>query len=409
MRESRRRLLLSSLAGASALKFAGWHSVARAQDEIVVGSIQDLSGPLQVFGVPKSRVLEFAVGETNAAGGLLGRKVRLATYDAQSNNQLYAQFAQQVAIKDKAAVCFAAVTSAAREVVRPVLRRSNTPYFYNMTYEGGVCDRNTFVTGITPSQGLAILMPNLVQRFGKKIYVLAADYNFGQISTQWIRRMAGELGAEVVGAELFPLDVSSFSSTIAKIQAAQPDFIVNSFVGPAHAAFYGQWAASGMKDRIPVASQTFGDAGDHLLMPKEVSEGIVICTNYFQELDTPANKAFVERFQAKMGPKDYITNLAMNDYVGWLLWTAAVKKAGSLDRDKVLDALESGLSVDAPHGRVTMEGDTHHCTMDMYLVDVRDGRYRVLQKAPAVKSVDMAGQCDLLKNPNTNRQFVPKI
>ncbi len=409
MRRSRRHWLVSTAAGATALKFAAWSSAAQAQDEIVVGSIQDVSGPLQVFGVPKSRVLEFAVGETNAAGGLLGRKVRLAAYDAQSNNQLYAQFAQQVAIKDKAAVCFAAVTSASREVVRPVLRRSNTPYFYNMTYEGGVCDRNTFVTGLTPSQGLAIMMPYLVKQYGKKVYVLAADYNFGQISTRWIRKMAGDLGAQVVGAELFPLDVSSFSSTIAKIQAAAPDFIVNSFVGPAHGAFYGQWAASGMKGRIPMASQTFGDAGEHLLMPSEVSEGVILCTNYFQELDTPANKAFVDRFQAKMGPKDYITNLAMNDYVGWLLWTAAVKKAGSIEREAVLGALESGLAVDAPHGRIAMDGATHHCTMDMYLTQVHGGQYRVLEKAPAVKSVDMAGQCDLLARPNTNQQFVPKI
>jgi len=409
MHASRRRLLLSTLGGASALTFAGWPSLALAKDEIVVGHLQDLSGPLQVFGVPKSRVLQFAVDETNAAGGLLGRQVRLVTYDTQSNNQLYAQFAQTVALRDKAAVCFGAVTSAAREVARPVLGRSRTPYFYNMTYEGGVCDRNTFVTGITPSQQLAIMIPELVRRFGKKIYVLAADYNFGQLSTQWIRKMAAEAGAQVVGAELFPLDVSSFAPTISKIQAAAPDFIVNSFVGPAHAAFYGQWAASGMKDRIPVASQTFGDAADHLLMPKEVSEGILICTNYFQELDAGTNHAFVRRFQEKMGTKDYITVLAMNDYVGWQLWSAAVEKAGSIDREKVLDALESGLTVDVPHGQITMEGTTHHCTMDMYLTEVRDGGYRVLQKTAAVPSIDMAGQCDLLARPATNQQFVPKI
>src|SRR6516225_674020 len=57
----------------------------------------------------------------------------------------------------------------------------------------------------------------------------------------------------------------------AKIQAAKPAFIVNTFVGPAHASFYGQWAASGMKNETPIASQTFGEGGEILRMPPEVA------------------------------------------------------------------------------------------------------------------------------------------
>ncbi|HVL55136.1 MAG TPA: ABC transporter substrate-binding protein [Burkholderiaceae bacterium] len=409
MRDGRRRFISSAAAGTAAVALPAWSSRLAAQgNEIVVGSIYDASGPLQVFGQAKANVLKFAVDQTNAAGGLLGRKVRIAAYDTQSNNQLYAQFAQQVTVRDRANVVFAAVTSASREVIRPILRRGNTLYFYNMTYEGGVCDRNIVITGPTPSQSLQIMQPELIKRYGKKIYVLAADYNFGQISTKWIRRIAADHGAEVVGAELFPLDTSNFQSTIAKIQSASPDFIINSFVGPAHAAFYGQWAASGMKGRIPLASQTFGDAGELTLMPKEITEGIIICTNYYQDLDTPANKAFIERYRAAMGP-EHISPLAMNDYVGWQIYTTAVTKAGSVERNDVLKALESGIAVDTPAGRIALDPATHHCSLDMHLLQVRDGRYQVLRRAQAVPSTELQGQCDLIKNPNTNQQFEPKI
>jgi branched-chain amino acid transport system substrate-binding protein len=394
-------LAVSPLAGGSA---AVWAQGA----DVIVGSLQDMSGPLQPFGRSKDSILRYGIAEVNAAGGLLGRKLKLMGYDTQSNNQLYAQFGQQLALRDKAAVVFGGVTSAAREVVRPVLRRANTPYFYNMPYEGGVCDRNTFLTGVTPSHALRSLVPYLIKKYGKKLYVLGADYNFGQLSAKWIRRIAAEHGGEVVGVELFPMDAANFNTTIAKIQAAAPNAIINSFVGPAHGSFYGQWAASGMKDKIAMASQTFGDVGEHQLMPKEVTSGILVCTNYFEELDLPANKAFLKSYR-EAGHKDYVSNTTMDDYVGFRLWVEAVRKAGSLDRGAVLKALEAGLAVDTPLGKVAMDGATHHCRYDMYLAEVRDGGYRVIEKAAAVAATDMVGQCDLLKNPNTNQQFEPKI
>ena len=58
--------------------------------------------------------------------------------------QLYTQFAQQAALKDKVAVVHGGITSASREVIRPVLDKFKTLYFYNTQYEGGVCDRNQF-------------------------------------------------------------------------------------------------------------------------------------------------------------------------------------------------------------------------------------------------------------------------
>ena len=405
------RRSFSGALGASLLAapLAGLTSLARAQgNDIVLGSLQDMSGPLQPFGIGKSHVLKFGVAQINAAGGLLGRKLRIVEYDTQSNNQLYAQFGQQLALRDKAVVAFGGVTSAAREVVRPVLRRANVPYFYNMPYEGGVCDRNTVLTGVTPSHALRTIVPYLIKNHGKKLYVLGADYNFGQLSAKWVRRLAAEHGGEVVGQELFPMDAANFNTTIAKIQAAAPHAIINSFVGPAHGSFYGQWAASGMKGKVALASQTFGDVGEHLLMPKEITNGVIVCTNYVEELDVPGNKAFIKAYR-DAGNKDYVSNTTMNEYVALRLWAAAVAKAGSLDRNAVLAALESGLSIDAPHGKVALEAATHHCIYDMYLAEVRDGSYRVLEKSRDVRAIDMVGQCDLVKNPATNQQFEPKI
>ncbi len=126
--------------------------------------------------------------------------------------QLYTQFAQQAALKDKVAVVHGGITSASREVIRPVLDRFKTLYFYNTQYEGGVCDRDQFDTGVTPAQTVEKLVPYAMKKWGKKVYVIAADYNYGQITSQWVKKYVTENGGEVASIDFFPLDVTNFAS-----------------------------------------------------------------------------------------------------------------------------------------------------------------------------------------------------
>ena len=408
MQLSRRSLMASASAVAASVALPRLGAAQGAP--IKLGTICDTSGPLQPFGTQKLQCIQLAVEELNAAGGLLGRKIEVVAYDSQSNDQFYAQFAQQIALRDRVAVVHAGLQSSSREVIRPILRRANALYFYNTPYEGGVCDRNAFNTGTTPGQLLANLLPFMINKFGKRIYVLAADYNFGQLSEKWTRKIAKENGAEVVASEFFPLDVNQFGPTIGKIQAAKPSFIVNTFVGPGHAAFYGQWAGTGLKKEIPIASQTFGEGGEHLRMPPELSEGVFVCYNYFEELDLPANSAFLQRFKQKFGANyGYISDLGMSEYMGVLIWAEAVKKAGSIDREPVIKALEAGISVAGPGGTMTVEPKTHHFIFDMHLAEMKSRKFQILQSFRQVQPTNPDGVCDLIKNPNTNQQFEPKL
>ncbi len=304
-------------------------SSAWAADEpIGVASIHDLSGGLDIYGKPMVDALTLAVEEANAAGGLLGRQIKLINYDTQSSMQLYTQFAQQAALKDKVAVVHGGITSASREVIRPVLDKFKTLYFYNTQYEGGVCDRNQFDTGVTPAQTVEKLVPYAMKKWGKKVYVVAADYNYGQITSQWVKKYVTENGGEVSSIDFFPLDVTNFGSTISKIQAAKPDFVWSALVGGAHISFYRQWAAAGMRKSIPMASTTFAVGNEHIVLSPDECNGMLVCYNYFQDLKNKTNEAFVERFHKRFGA-DYpnVTELAMGTYQGFLLWAEGVKKA----------------------------------------------------------------------------------
>lgn len=405
-----RRTFLKSAAGATAGLGLLGGTAGAAGGDIRIASLLDLSGGLDAAGKPMQDAITLAVEEINIAGGLLGRRVALVTYDTQTDMRLYPQYAQQAVLKDKVAAAFGGITSASREVMRPVFRRLNTLYFYNTQYEGGVCDRNIFCTGITPAQKQSKQVPYAMNKWGKKIYTLAADYNYGQITADWTRKYCIDNGGQIVGQDFFPLDVTNFGSTIQKIQEAKPDLIYTVLVGGAHQSFYRQWAAAGMNGRIPMASTTMSIGGEQMVLAPEETDGILLCFNYFEALDTAANKTFLDSFHKRFGADyPYVTELAMATYQAVQLWAAAVRQAGSEQRMPVIEALESGIALDGPAGRFAIDPQTHHVIMDISIGQIENRKIKILQTYQQQQPLDTSGVCDLRKNPSDNTMYVIKI
>lgn len=405
-----RRALLRTGAASAVFAPAIIRRAAGAGDPVLVASMYDLSGGLEAAGKPMFDVLNFAVAEMNDNGGLLGRPVKVVSFDTQTNMQLYAQYAQEAALKYHVSVVHGGITSASREVIRPVLDRYKTLYFYDMPYEGGVCDRNIFIDGVTPAHNTQVLVEYGLKNWGKKVYTLAADYNYGQITSDWVKKYVQDGGGQVLGTEFFPLDATNFESTLSKIQAAKPDWIMTVLVGGGPISFYRQFHAAGLSGKIPIASTTFAGGGELSVLTPDESNGIIVAYNYIESLDNPTNKDFLNRFKAKYGA-DYqpISDLTMSSYQGMLLWAAGVKKAGTIDREKLIEALESGISIDGPSGKVTIDPATHHCIFDVHLAKVQNKDLVLIKTFPQRKPEDTAAVCDLKKNPRVAKQYIIKV
>ena len=404
MQFSRRHFLASAsgVAAGGAIPF----SLALAQGApIKLGSVLDNSGNLDGYGKPMVQATTLAAEEINAAGGLLGRKIQVVQYDTQSDIALYTKYAQQLTRDDKVDVVHGGITSASREAIRQTFRRANTLYFYNVLYEGGVCDRNIVVTGTTPAQAVEPIVEISMKQWGQKVYVLAADYNYGQITAKWVAHYVKKGGGSVLKTDFFPLDVADFGSTIAKIQQEKPDFICAALVGGAHMSFFRQWAASGMNKKIPLCSTTFGVGNEHLALSPAEGDGILIAGNYSQEDASPANKDFLARWAKRFGDTKIVHEIAVSQYQGIKLWAECVKKAGSLDREKMLKAIESGISIEGPGGNVKIDAKTHHATLDIKVMEVKGQKLTIKQSFKARPPSDTAASCDLAKNPNENKQF----
>ena len=401
MKFDRRKFLAGTSAAAAVLAAPGIIGRAQAADTIKMVGILDQSGGLDIYGKPMVDTTKLAVEEINGAGGLLGKQIELVMYDPQSTIQFYTQYATQAAAKDKADVVHAGITSASREAIRPTLGRFKTLYFYNTLYEGGVCDRNTFCPGSTPAQTVEKLVPYVMNKWGKKVYVVAADYNYGQITADWVEKYVRDNSGETVAVEFFPLDVTNFGPTIKKIQAAKPDLVMSALVGGAHVSFYRQYAAAGMNKSIPIASTTFGVGNEHTLISAEEGNGMIVAYSYFQEIDTPVNADFVKRFKTKYGADaPYLNELAARSYEAVYLWAEGVKKAGKTDRMAVIEALESPVAIDGPSGKLEVEPKTHHAVQNVYLAELQGQKYNILETYEQQKPADTLLVCDLQKDPN---------
>ncbi|ORE95168.1 aliphatic amidase expression-regulating protein [Aurantimonas sp. 22II-16-19i] len=384
-------------------------TAAMAQEgPIKMGVLEDQSGDFAVATIGKVHGIELAAEEINAAGGIAGRPLELVTYDTQSDNRRYQEFMRRVLQRDKVDVVFAGFSSASREAYRPIVDQFKGLAFYNNQYEGGVCDANMIVTGAVPEQQFSTLIPYMMEKYGKNVYTIAADYNFGQISAEWVRDIVKENGGTMAGEEFVPLGVSQFSQTIQNIQQAKPDFLVTLLVGTAQASYYEQAASANVG--LPMASSVnVGQGYEHKRFQPPSLANMYVTTNWIEEVDNPASKAFVEKWRAKFPDEPYINQEAENSYIAVYLYKQMVERAKSTDHDAIRKVIAEGdVCMDAPEGRVCIDPKSQHMSHTIYLAKVGEDHSISFPKVwDDIKPYWLGDVgCDLTKE-NPEAQYTP--
>lgn len=382
---------------------------AAQADTVKIGALHDLTGSFNIYGIQQSQALKLAVKEVNANGGVNGKQVEVVEYDTQSDDARFTQYANTLILRDQVAAMFGGLASSSREAVRPVAHQNRTLYFYSALYEGGVCDRYSFQTGVTPSQQLGVMLEWAKEQYGNKVYVVAPDYNFGTISAHWVNEYAEQLGLEVVGQDFLPVSQSDFSSTLQQIQTRQPDIVVALPVGSRQTSFYEQFAAAGLKDRIGIISTNYGSGNQQVVVSPSAGEGIIASQNYFQVVDTPTNARFVEMWEQEYGAiKEPIISEANDTWNAVMLWATAANQAKSEKSDDVIDVLLQGVTVDSPEGSIKSL-PSNHLMHQVYLVrGDNNHNFEVIQKYEDVMPTYEQSVCNLIENPDTSTQYSPE-
>ncbi len=328
---------------------------------VKVGAINSLSGGLAVSESVIHDAIVMAVEEINADGGVLGKQLELLSEDGASEPTTFAEKAQKLVNSDCVAAVFGGYTSASRKAMLPVFENADALLYYGQQYEGLESSPNIYYTGATTNQQIIPALDYLKEQGVKSLYLVGSDYVFPRTSNAIVKAYAAANGIEILGEDYVPLDSTNFSTIVNKIRSAGADAVFNVVVGGSLTAFFREYNSAGLTPEVmPVMSMCVGEEEVRSIGAASLV-GQLSSWNYYQTLDTPANNAFVADFKERFGADRVTSDPMESAYTAVLLWKAAVEKADSFEVADIQEA-SGGVSVDAPEGTVTIDGENHHVT-----------------------------------------------
>ena len=342
-------------------------------DKIKVGILHSLGGTMAISETTVVEAEKLAIEEINAAGGVLGKQIEAIIEDGASDWPTFAEKANKLIDQDKVVTVFGCWTSASRKSVLPVFESKNHMLWYPVQYEGQECSKNIFYTGAAPNQQIEPAVNWLLENKGKEFFLVGSDYVFPRTANTIIKEQLKAKGGATIGEDYLPLGNTEVTPIITKIKQALPNggVIFNSLNGDSNVAFFKQLKGAGITpEKYPVMSVSIAEE-EVRQIGKEFLIGHYAAWNYFQTVDTEANKKWVESFRAKYGA-ERVTNDPMEAaYIMVYLWKQAVEKAGTADDLEAVRMAAIGQTFDAPEGLVKMNAN-HHISKTVRIGQVRD-------------------------------------
>lgn len=342
-------------------------------DAIKVGILHSLSGTMAISEKSVVEAEQLAIEEINAAGGVLGKQIEAIVEDGNSDWPTFNEKAKKLIDQDKVATVFGCWTSASRKAVLPTFESKNHMLWYPVQYEGQECSKNIFYTGAAPNQQIEPSVDWLLKNKGKDFFLVGSDYVFPRTANTIIKAQLEAKGGKVVGEDYIPLGGTEVTPIISKIKAALPNggVIYNSLNGDSNVAFFKQMQGAGMgPDKYPSMSVSIAEE-EVKAIGVEYLKGHFAAWNYFQTVDTPESKKFVEAFKKKYGDDRVVNDPMEAAYIMVYLWKQAVEKAGGIDDIEKVRSAALGQTFAAPEGQVTLENN-HHLSKVVRIGEVRD-------------------------------------
>jgi urea transport system substrate-binding protein len=372
--------MLRNLATLTLLAMAAQFSWAeeRPTEPIRVGILHSLSGTMAISERSLVDAIEMAIDEINQRGGVLGRSIEAVIEDGASDPAIFARKAEKLIVKDQVVSVFGCWTSASRQSVLPVFEKHNHLLWYPVQYEGQESSSNVIYTGAAPNQQIIPAIDWCRREFGTRMFLVGSDYVFPRTANELIKLRLAEFSATPVGEEYQPLGSADFDAIVAKIRETKPDVVLNTINGGSNREFFRALKDAGIgHQQIPVMS--FSIAEDELrYIGVDLTVGHYCSWNYFQSVDTPANRRFVRRFRDRYGSDRVTDDPIEAAYFQVHLFAQAVKAAESTNVDAIRQAA-LGLVFAAPGGLVRIDPRNQHTWKVSRIGRIQaDGQFKIV-------------------------------
>lgn len=368
-------------------------------DSVKIGFVNSLSGTMAISEKTVHDSLQLAAQQINDDGGVLGKKLEVVSEDGASEPTVFAEKVGKLTGDDCVAALFGGWTSSSRKAMLPVVEGAGSLLFYPVQYEGLESSPNIFYTGATTNQQIVPALDYLAEQGAKSLFLVGSDYVFPRTANKIIKQYAEAHDIEIKGEEYAPLGHTDFSTITNKVRQAGADAVFNTLNGDSNVAFFKEYRNAGLSaDDMPVMSVSIAEEEVEGI-GKANLEGQLTAWNYYQTVDTPENEKFVEAFRAEYGDQRVTSDPMEAAYTSLFLWKEMVEKAESFATDDVRRAAD-GVTVDAPEGTVTVDGDNQHIAKTSRVGEIgSDGLIHTvwdsgepIEPDPYLKGYDWAGE-----------------
>ena len=345
---------------------------AYAEDTVKIGVIQPLTGSVAYNGTTDVNGIKLALGEINARGGVLGKKVELVIEDGQCKPANSVNAGEKLPQRDKVVALIGAICSSATAAIMPVAQSSKVPLVTgvssaaNLTEKGNAWFFRATETDALLAKSFAKILVNQLKL--KKVAYIGVNDDFGRGGVEEFEKQMSALGATTVMKEYFEHGTSDFYTLLTKLKASGADGAFVAAETQDGSTFVKQKAELGL------ATKVFGvgswATADFMQLAGPASNGIYAAVPYASTMKTPKNEAFVKAYQDqyKVAPGKY----SAAGYNTLNIVVDAIARAQTTDPDKLREALLK-TDYEGPNGHFRFDEKGQATGFTVVLVQLENG------------------------------------
>ena len=369
-----RRKLLTGVAGASLASHFPMPALAQGAP-YKVGFMLPYTGTFARLGKFIDEGFRLKVEQNG--GKLGGRAVTFVQVDDESKPENATENMNRLVGREKVDVVVGTVHSGVAMGMVKVARDTNSllviPNAGANEATGPLCAPNIFRTSFSNWQTSFPMGKVMADEGHKNIATITWRYAAGQQMVEAFKEgfeKAGK-GGKIVEELYLPFPEVEFQALLTRIASLKPDAVFSFFAGGGAVKFVKDYAAAGLKGKIPLYGSGFLTDGT-LEAQGEAANGIKTTLHYADNLDNAANKAFSDAFKKKTNQEADV--YAVQGYDAGTLLDIGLSAVGGDGgaRDKMVAAM-AGAKIDSPRGPISFS-KAHNVVQNFYLREVRNGR-----------------------------------
>jgi branched-chain amino acid transport system substrate-binding protein len=377
-----------------------WTGTGNTAENYNLGVALGFTGTGTLYSKDQLEGVQVAVDEINGKGGFLGKyPVKIFQQDTQTKPDVGVRAVKDLILRDKVRAVINDYSSAVAVAVKPICREYKTLHIAAISNSENITKINysPYTFQVVPNsymqaKAAALGVAKMAKAKNWKNYVtIASDYEWGR-STQeeLVKNLKQSAPQLVLKKEFWPrLGETQFTSFITSIMSMKPDFIYPVLASKDNVAFTEQAKPYGFFEKVPYVG-SMQSVTELITEAKTMPRGLVAISRapFFAHLDVPMMASFVKTYQTKY--KKYPSDWAVMGYDAVYALKQGVEKAGSIDTDKVKDAMK-GLTVDLTRGKLQFRPIDNQLRCSSYVGVVADDPkypFPILKDLIEVKGID---------------------